>query len=812
MNVENVNIETLNKKIEDLSNTIRNLRHANLLYQKVLDKLPLGLNLSDGNGNPLIVNQIYQSIKENYFINDSNIQSLQNDYYVQSSTNILNQRVDDENSYEHEFTIYPKTNTLNQLSDNETRVIDEIVTSMQMPGVKNNYQLSVLFDVTEIKEKNNLINAQIKDYQLINQKLEKAFDKVKKSEAQFRMLIEKAPGPIFILIEQKFEYLNQAAVHLYGAQSAQQLIGTHISSRIHPDDSIQALEHLSSSANRNIDTHIHEFRHIRIDHSVIDVEVSSVPVQFNKKPAILVFVNDITARKKADEKIKEQQLLFETMFNTLTDGVVITDIERNILLANRGVKITFGYEPDELIGKSARILYADQEKYEKAGLEIYNEHTLSPGILYQTRYRHKNNSIFPGETFGAKLYNTNGTWIGNLAIMRNISDRLNYINDLKYTKAKAEESDRLKTAFLHNISHEIRTPMNAIIGFSELLNNPRLTAEKRRYFTDMISQGSNQLLSIINDIITISAIEAGQEQIYESKTGLNSLLKTLFNHHLIKAQKMGIDFKYSKHFDDNSDFIETDKSKLETIFNCLINNALKFTHHGSVEFGYKLENRTLFCFVKDTGIGIEDSYQQVIFEPFRQVETSSTRTYSGSGLGLSIAKAYTSLLGGKIWVESEPGNGSCFYFTIPYKKAVSDFKNIPVPEQKIDYNNSTHILIAEDEDSNYMVLEEWLSELSIENTRAYNGFEAVKLCHENKAIRVVLMDIKMPVMDGIEATKKIKQFDPTITIIAQTAYSFSEEKHLALNAGCDYFITKPINKTELLRIINSVYDKMAQKQ
>jgi FtsZ-binding cell division protein ZapB len=194
MNVENVNIETLNKKIEDLSNTIRNLRHANLLYQKVLDKLPLGLNLSDGNGNPLIVNQIYQSIKENYFINDSNIQSLQNDYYVQSSTNILNQRVDDENSYEHEFTIYPKTNTLNQLSDNETRVIDEIVTSMQMPGVKNNYQLSVLFDVTEIKEKNNLINAQIKDYQLINQKLEKAFDKVKKSEAQFRMLIEKAPA------------------------------------------------------------------------------------------------------------------------------------------------------------------------------------------------------------------------------------------------------------------------------------------------------------------------------------------------------------------------------------------------------------------------------------------------------------------------------------------------------------------------------------------------------------------------------------------------------------------------------------------
>jgi PAS domain S-box-containing protein len=518
-------------------------------------------------------------------------------------------------------------------------------------------------------------------------------------------------------------------------------------------------------------------------------------------------ITDITERKLAEEKIKEQQLLFETMFNAISDGVVITNTERKILLANNGMQSTFGYSTEEIIGKSTEILYADKEKFVQAGETIFNISSLGSDNFYMTSYKDKNNSIFSGETFGAKLYDSKGEWIGNLSIMRNISERIKYIEELKIAQKKAEESDRLKTAFLHNISHEIRTPMNAIIGFSELIINPKILPEKGKYYAEVINNSCNQLLSIITDIINIATIEAGQAKIENDEFNLNSIFKFIHQQFILKAEKQNIMLGYKTALPDDEAVLITDRTKFIEVLTNIIGNALKFTKEGSVEFGYLVADNYLEFYVKDTGIGIPAEMRDDIFLRFRQVEVASTRQFGGTGLGLAISKAYVELLGGKIWLTSVLNKGSIFYFTIPYTKQVQSISPvISVSEIQGKIKPDITLLIAEDEDSNYMLLVELLADMEIKILRASNGIETVEICKSNPNIDLVLMDIKMPEMDGIEATRQIKKMRPYLPVIAQSAYSFPEEKKQAYMAGCNLFVSKPIKKVELLQAISQVID------
>lgn len=372
--------------------------------------------------------------------------------------------------------------------------------------------------------------------------------------------------------------------------------------------------------------------------------------------------------------------------------------------------------------------------------------------------------------------------------------------ELVLAKEKAEESDRLKTAFLHNISHEIRTPMNAIVGFSELLKDPELLSETRNHFTDIIIQNSYQLLSIISDIISIATIEAGQVKTTEKEIDLNSTLKLLSEQFQQKNQKQNVCLMVKNPLPDNEAFILSDETKLVQILTNLIGNAIKFTMQGHVKFGYSVKGNELEFFVEDTGIGIPPEMQQEVFKRFSQVESTLARQFGGSGLGLSISKAYVELLGGKMWLNSELDKGSTFYFTLPYKKAQKNtfsekqFANSIKTEVKI----TKTLLIAEDEDSNFMLLKEVLSDFSINIIRAINGIEAINICKMNKDINLVLMDIKMPVMDGYEATRQIKGFMPNLPIIAQTAYSTDIDKNKALACGCNDFISKPYKKEFLI--------------
>ncbi len=395
--------------------------------------------------------------------------------------------------------------------------------------------------------------------------------------------------------------------------------------------------------------------------------------------------------------------------------------------------------------------------------------------------------------------------------------------ELIIAKDKAEESDRLKTAFLHNISHEIRTPMNAIVGFSEFLNNPDLLPENRKKYTDIVVQSSKQLLSIITDIVSISTIEAGQEKIVENETNLNAVCKLLLEQFLSKAEKRNIGLALKTALPDDEALVITDEIKLTQVLSNLIGNALKFTEHGRVEFGYALKEHNLEFYIEDTGIGIPAEMHETIFQRFRQVEISTSRQFGGSGLGLSISKAYVELLGGKMWLKSEPENlpadplrqsyseaskagGSTFYFTIPYKKVIQELKEVPasINEVKIESQQAKSILVAEDEDFNFLLIETLLSGVNYKITRAVNGREAVKICKANPDIDLVLMDIKMPVMDGYEATRQILEFRPHLSIIAQTAYSTEADKQRALNCGCCAFICKPF-KAKTLRSMISDY-------
>jgi len=387
--------------------------------------------------------------------------------------------------------------------------------------------------------------------------------------------------------------------------------------------------------------------------------------------------------------------------------------------------------------------------------------------------------------------------------------------ELKHAKQKAEESDKLKSAFLANMSHEIRTPMNAITGFSELLRLPDIKKDTINQYVEIIFSNSQQLLSLIDDIIDISRIEAEKVSISRSKININKILNEVS--FVFKAQVDAKGLNFQKHFalDDINAFTETDEARFKQILNNLLNNAVKFTPSGSITLGYTVYDNYFEFYVSDTGVGIAREYFDIIFERFRQVESGHSRRFGGTGLGLTISKYLIELLGGRIWLSSEPENmpagkagGTTFYFTLPVVKTEKPLVKLykELPHVNYSWPGKT-ILVAEDEEFNYYYINEILTPTNAKIIRAFNGLEAVDACKKFPEINLVLMDIKMPEMDGYEATKKIKSFRPELPIIAQTAHAMSEDMSKSLKAGCDNYVSKPIHKEHLLKMINEKFTK-----
>jgi|WetSurMetagenome_2_1015567.scaffolds.fasta_scaffold00535_4 PAS domain S-box-containing protein len=373
---------------------------------------------------------------------------------------------------------------------------------------------------------------------------------------------------------------------------------------------------------------------------------------------------------------------------------------------------------------------------------------------------------------------------------------------LKIAKEKAEESDRLKSAFLANMSHEIRTPMNGIMGFSIMLANPLLPQPERDAYVKFISSSCDQLLHIVNDIIDISKIEAGQIDLSETAFDLKELFEELYSYYSQAATEKRIELVI-KPLPDKlaaNQRIISDRTKLRQVLDNLLSNAVKFTHSGKIILQCELVNRFIQFKVEDTGIGIPPDLQDAVFERFRQVETSYIKNYGGTGLGLSITKAYVEKMGGKIRISSELGKGSVFSFDLPYKAAIpEEIKDIPVIKSQVLKDDMT-ILVVEDEDINWYYLYEILKS-KVKTIRAENGKMAIELIKQHPEINIVLMDIKLPDINGLDLTRIIKSINSEIRIIAQTAFALSGDEEKALEAGCSGYITKPVNKEELLNLI-----------
>ena len=397
----------------------------------------------------------------------------------------------------------------------------------------------------------------------------------------------------------------------------------------------------------------------------------------------------------------------------------------------------------------------------------------------------------------------NGQWlVGEFNV--DIDERKKIENELIKAKEKAEEGDRLKTAFLQNLSHEIRTPLNTIVGFSEILNNANIDEGKRRLYTNIVVQSSSQLLSIVSDILTISSIDTNQEIINNEQVCIDALLSDLqltFSRQL--EPEKDVRLKSIPFAHDNILLTLTDKGKLTQILSTLLSNAVKFTHTGEITFGYTVRGNQLEFFVSDTGIGIDNNKLDLIFKRFVQADETIQVNYGGTGLGLSICKGLVDLLGGKIHVESEPGKGSTFYFTIPYvnpNEGTSTLEQAPTGTQPKNEDVIT-LLIAEDQEPNYLYLKELLSTFNYNIIIVKNGEEAVENCANNEQINLVLMDIKMPVMDGYTAAKKIKEIRPNLPIIAQTAYA-TKEDHAKYHHAFDDYLTKPFTVDQMIGLIN----------
>lgn len=503
---------------------------------------------------------------------------------------------------------------------------------------------------------------------------------------------------------------------------------------------------------------------------------------------------------------QERQALlkhFDYLVKYANDIIILTDFNGNFYEANDKAISAYGYSRDEILKMNIQQLCPPESK-DSIDLH-FNLSDEKDGIIYETSHVRKNGEKFPIEISG-RIMEVDGIKYYQ-AIIRDITERKKIEEDLINAKEKAEESDRLKTTFLNNMSHEIRTPMNGILGFSELLEDETLSGEERHQYINIINNNGLHLLSVINDIIDISKIDSNQLTLSKVSFNLNHLFDELFityEKEKVLKDKKEITLLLEKGFDEDSSTIISDDVRIRQILDNLLSNAMKFTKSGIIKFGYTAIGEKLQFFVQDTGKGIALDKQAIIFERFRQEEETYTRQFGGTGLGLSISKGLAELLGGDMWLVSDEGIGSSFFFTIPYTPLGTEpVISEKVKQQKPDYNfNGKTILVVEDVEDNSDLLNLYFSKTQAELLFAKNGKEAVDICKSHPGFDLVLMDIQLPGMNGYEATREIKKFMPNLPVIALTAYAQLEDRKKCLEAGCNDFLSKPINKATLFMTVD----------
>lgn len=511
---------------------------------------------------------------------------------------------------------------------------------------------------------------------------------------------------------------------------------------------------------------------------------------------------------------------------TMPDAMIITDPHGRIVSLNAATCKLTDYSQNDLLGRPIDMLLAR----EHSDIALFMKSEQVRNLEIKVRKRH--GGFLPALFSSSIMYDEAEHLLGIVCLVRDITARKQAEEELKKAhdlleqrveqrtkqleeaKEKAEASDQLKTAFLANMSHEIRTPMNGILGFADLLKDNTRSEQSKREMIEMIDNQGRHLLQIINDIIDISKIESNQLKIVPIACHINQLIKelyTLFTAEIKTREEKPVELNYHVELADNQAYIIIDDTRLRQVLSNLISNALKFTARGIINFGYKCltvnTKKYLYFFVEDTGIGIPKDRQALVFERFRQSDDSHTRQYGGTGLGLAISRGIVNLLGGDLSLESDGKTGSCFTFSIPHQIAehmqqddALDFDKRP--ETKHQWQGK-QVLIVEDDKINFKILQMVLQKSQISIHRAENGQQAIDMCRRLKKLDLILMDIQLPVMNGYDAVSLIRQFNTTIPIIAQTANAMVEERQRLIAVGCNDYISKPINKDNLFKLMET---------
>jgi PAS domain S-box-containing protein len=616
-------------------------------------------------------------------------------------------------------------------------------------------------------------------------------EELQKSEEKFRSIFEDHAAVELIInpVNATIVEANKAASLFYG-YSLDEFKNMPLD-----QINVRTIEQIKSSiqAVYNNENFFFEIQHKLANGEIRDVEVYSSKIMIGNDAFLHSIVHDVTQKKQIQKALSESEERFRLAFKISPDSININRMADGMYVdVNDGFCKIMGYTREEIIGHTTAELkiWVNLEDKEFLLKELKEKGACEN---LEAQFRCKNGTILTG-LMSARIIMLQGI-PHILTVTRDITSRKEMENQLIEAKEKAEESDRLKTAFLHNISHEIRTPMNAIIGFSDLLRNQDISNERKTKYINIIINSSKQLLSIVNDVLEISRIESNTVPIHLSVFNINELLEELYQLFAPKMNKI----KLSLHspLPSSNAYIEGDKEKIEQVLTNLLNNSYKYTSEGFIQYGYDIVGSNIQFFVKDSGIGIPENDHQRIFERFYQSNLSVAQIKGGSGLGLSIAKSLVEIMGGKIWLESQPGVGTSFYFTTPYRSIHLSSNSSSVDSVSL---NKLKILVVEDNISNYEYLQNLLTLYGAKIEWAKTGIEAIDMAEKNN-YNVILMDIKLPEMDGYEATKIIKKKMPLIPIIALTAFSLPEDIKVAEEAGCDAFLTKPVNKEDLFKQI-----------
>ncbi|MFO7999684.1 MAG: PAS domain S-box protein [Marinilabilia sp.] len=667
----------------------------------------------------------------------------------------------------------------------------------------------------------------------------KAEEALRKSEAIKNKMVSNI-GDVIVIIDKNEinQYKSPNITTLFGWQP-EELVGKSSWDQIHPDDVEAGKKFIRTLLHKPNATGTTQVRYRRKDGRYVWIEITLVNLLHDSDiNGFLGNYYDISERKRADQILRES----EEMLRNSQSLAHICAYSTNLNLEELG-KSTWKVSPEfyKIFGIDetyphtlegwAGFIHPDHRE----AMFAYHQYVVKEKIPFNKEYKiirindgaerwvHGTGELVYNETgepvrmHGAIQDITGRKEIEQMLKEKNeeyesINEELKQTNDeLFEAKEKAEESDRLKSSFLANMSHEIRTPMNGILGFVELMKRPELKGDRRQNYIALIEKSGERMLSIINDIIDISKIEVGLKTIQISESNINEQIEYIFTFFKPEVEAKGLELSFKTPLTAKESTIETDREKVYAILTNLVKNAIKYSKEGEIEIGYLKKGDFLEFYVKDTGVGISEERHETIFERFIQGGTDEMMARQGAGLGLAISKAYVEMLGGEIWVESKEGTGSTFCFTLPYKTKTKentrqkDVHSDGVKNEQASAVSGLKILIAEDDEISEILLVEVLNSLAGDIVNARTGLDAVDACREHRDIDLVLMDIQMPEMNGYEATKKIREFNKDVVIIAQTAYGLSGDREKSIEAGCNDYISKPISQDKLIALIEKYF-------